>query len=53
MMGILGSQKVNEYQELMRTLDQDGNGVIDYTEFITGAINKAALLNKKNLHDAF
>eukprot|EP00347_Sterkiella_histriomuscorum_P010571 403375769 len=37
MMGILGSQKVNEYQDLMRTLDKDGNGVIDYTERTKGS----------------
>jgi Ca2+-binding EF-hand superfamily protein len=37
----------------MRTMDKDGNGVIDYTEFITAAIDKAALLNKKNLISAF
>lgn len=37
----------------MQSLDKDGNGVIDYTEFITGAIDKVALLNKKNLEAAF
>ena len=41
------------YQELMQTIDKDGNGVIDYTEFITAAIDKAALLNMKNLISAF
>lgn len=53
MAGNFGTHKVNEYKELMRTLDKDGNGVIDYTEFITGAIDKVALLNKKNLLSAF
>jgi calcium-dependent protein kinase len=42
-----------DYNDLMRTMDQDGNGVIDYTEFITAAIDKVALLNKKNLVAAF
>lgn len=37
----------------MLSLDKDGNGVIDYTEFITGAIDKVTLLNKKNLETAF
>ncbi len=37
----------------MNSMDQDGNGVIDYTEFITAAIDKVALLNKKNLVSAF
>ena len=34
-------------------MDQDGNGVVDYTEFITAAIDKVAILNKKNLISAF
>lgn len=38
---------------MMRAMDSDGNGVIDYTEFITAAIDKVALLNKKNLVSAF
>ncbi len=42
-----------EYKELMKSMDKDGNGVIDYTEFITAAIDKAALLSKKNLISAF
>ena len=37
----------------MRSMDKDGNGVIDYTEFITAAIDKAAMLSKKNLISAF
>ncbi len=48
-----GTNKVMEYQQLMMSLDKDGNGVIDYTEFITGAIDKVTLLNKKNLETAF
>ena len=42
-----------DYQSLMASLDKDGNGVIDYQEFITAAIDKVALLNKKNLISAF
>jgi calcium-dependent protein kinase len=45
----IGTQKAMEYEGLMHSLDKDGNGVIDYTEFITGAIDKVALLNIKNL----
>jgi len=48
-----GSHKVTEYQDLMASLDKDGNGVIDYAEFLTGAIDKASLLSKQNLLDAF
>ena len=50
---VIGDDKVIEYKELMHSLDKDGNGVIDYTEFITGAINKVTMLNKKNLMEAF
>ena len=38
-----------KYDDLMKSLDKDGNGVIDYTEFITGAIDKSVMLSKKNL----
>lgn len=37
----------------MISLDKDGNGVIDYTEFITGAIDKNTMLSKQNLLSAF
>jgi calcium-dependent protein kinase len=37
----------------MKSLDKDGNGFIDYTEFITAAIDKAAFLNRDNLRAAF
>ena len=50
-MGLKGGAK--EYAELMASMDKDGNGFIDYTEFITAAINKASILNKENLTAAF
>ena len=37
----------------MNAMDKDGNGVIDYQEFITAAVDKVSLLNKKNLVSAF
>lgn len=40
----LKSTKI-DYDDIMYTMDKDGNGVIDYTEFITAAINKVAILN--------
>ena len=33
--------------------DQDGNGVIDYQEFLTAAVNKVAVLSQENLKAAF
>ncbi len=52
---IIGKMSGNKgkYEDLMRSLDKDGNGVIDYTEFITGAIDKATMLSKQNLISAF
>ena len=37
----------------MQSLDKDGNGYVDYTEFITGAIDTATILNMDNLTAAF
>lgn len=39
MTGILIGDE-QSYDEIIEGLDLDGNGVIDYTEFITGAIDK-------------
>lgn len=52
---IFGEMKGNakEYADLMASLDRDGNGYIDYTEFITAAIDKASILNRENLIAAF
>lgn len=41
------------YQDIMKSLDIDGNGSVDYTEFVTAAIDKVAMLNKENLKAAF
>lgn len=46
-----GSAKDN--QELIKSLDKDGNGVVDYSEFITAAIDKVSVLNRDNLKAAF
>lgn len=41
------------YEDLMMSIDKNGDGVIDFTEFITAAIDKAVILNKDNLVAAF
>jgi len=38
---------------LMSTADMDGNGVIDYSEFIFAAANKSKLASKTNIKQAF
>lgn len=52
---VFGSLKgsAKEHLELIKALDKDGNGLIDYSEFITAAIDKAHLLSKDNLKAAF
>lgn len=44
---IKGSMKF--FDDLMSSLDLNGNGVIDYTEFLTAASNKEQLLSEQNL----
>lgn len=52
---MLGNVKGNlkEFERLMQDLDKDNNGVIDYTEFLTAAVNKYQLLSKENVKTAF
>ena len=42
-----------QYEDVMREIDVNKDGVIDYTEFITAAIDRVAMLNKQNLMHAF
>ena len=35
---------MKEYEKLMHALDKDGNGVIDYSEFLTASINMHRLV---------
>jgi calcium-dependent protein kinase len=37
----------------MDEIDVNKDGFIDYTEFITAAVNKAVILNEENLEAAF
>ena len=37
----------------MEACDLDGNGSVDYNEFITATVNKTKLLSKINLEAAF
>lgn len=44
---------MKEFQEILKDLDKDGNGVIDYSEFLAAAVNKAKIISTENLRDAF
>ena len=46
-------KKRAHYEDVMREIDVNKDGVIDYTEFITAAIDRVAVLNKANLLSAF
>ena len=50
---ISGTNTGREYENLMLELDVNKDGVIDYTEFITAAIDKVAFLNRENLLACF
>jgi calcium-dependent protein kinase len=52
---VLGGLRANkkEFEELIKNLDKNGDGVIDYAEFITAAIDKTLIINRDNLSDAF
>ena len=42
-----------EVDRIMSSVDMDANGAIDYTEFIAASVNKAKLLTKERMKQAF
>ncbi|CAD8179511.1 unnamed protein product [Paramecium pentaurelia] len=57
---IIGYSKVMSYSDaeievdkLMKQIDQDGNGSIDYSEFVLATFNKVKLIEDKRLEQAF
>ena len=52
---ILGSLKAqcSDWSELIEQLDINGDGKIDYGEFITAAVNRTKIINEENLEMAF
>jgi calcium-dependent protein kinase len=43
----------NEIDELMKKLDNDGSGSIDYTEFVAAAMDKEKVLTKQRIEYCF
>jgi calcium-dependent protein kinase len=51
---IVGADAAGEETEkIMRNVDTDGSGYIDYSEFITASMSRKKLLSKGNLTEAF
>jgi Ca2+-binding EF-hand superfamily protein len=42
-----------EVDRIMTSVDMDANGAIDYSEFIAATVNKANLLTKERMKQAF
>jgi calcium-dependent protein kinase len=55
LVNVMGRVKGNlrEFQEIMLELDRDGNGLIDYSEFLVAAVDKAKIISTQNLQIAF
>eukprot|EP00829_Urostomides_striatus_P014491 TRINITY_DN4306_c0_g1_i3.p1 TRINITY_DN4306_c0_g1~~TRINITY_DN4306_c0_g1_i3.p1 ORF type:complete len:484 (-),score=139.28 TRINITY_DN4306_c0_g1_i3:11-1462(-) len=46
-------QANQEVEQIMKNVDSDNNGFIDYSEFLMASTNKKKLLSKENLKKAF
>ena len=45
--------RCNSYLSFLENLDRNGNGAIDYSEFLMAAISKEKILTDANLQKAF
>ena len=48
-----GSADPDEVDNMIKSVDLDGNGVIDYNEFLNCTMNRDKIISKKNLEYAF
>jgi calcium-dependent protein kinase len=39
--------------QIMKTIDYDNNGSINYTEFLSGTLDPKVLFNEENIHSLF
>lgn len=44
---------IEEVDEIIKNVDQDGNGSINYSEWLLSAVSKERLLEKNKLQQAF
>ena len=47
------SQAINEVNRLMSLIDTDGNGTLEYSEFVAASVDRKVLLSDKKLRIAF
>lgn len=43
----------SELEDILRTVDSDNSGYVEYDEFIRSTLRKSTMLNKQNLEIAF
>ncbi|OMJ69612.1 hypothetical protein SteCoe_32610 [Stentor coeruleus] len=46
-------EAIEEVEKIMRSVDVNGSGYIDYTEFVTACARKEAMLSAENMESAF
>jgi len=44
---------LEDFSRIMADLDKDGNGVVDYSEFLAASISKQTIVDQQNLKIAF
>lgn len=43
----------NDWEEILVSIDSNGDGRVDFSEFISAAYNRSKLVSEKNLEIAF
>ena len=55
MRGVIGefAADLTDWDDFFEAIDANHDGIIDYQEFITASINRANVINKKNIDNVF
>ncbi len=51
--GFIGKLNDDEWDSIIDSMDQDGDGKIDFDEFVTATFDRKKLLSKENIKKAF
>ena len=49
----LTDEEVQKLKSAIQSIDEDGDGYVDYLSFVTAGMNHQILVSKQNLHSAF